>query len=51
MEEVSEIKKAISRKVNRMVGYEVIGLGDLLSILTGPDVLPDLERLIQQIRE
>ena len=41
-------KRKICKKVERMVGYPVTGLGDILSILTGPDVLPLLETYISE---
>lgn len=46
-----EAKMDVCKQVNRMVGHQVQGLGDLLSILTSPDVLPKLENLITQIKE
>ncbi len=44
------VKKAIAIRVKRMVGYEVLGLGDTLSMLTGPDLLPLLEELILAVK-
>lgn len=46
---VLEAKMAVSKKVNRMVGRRVVGLGDTISMLTAPDVLPLLKDLIEQI--
>lgn len=44
------VKKAIAIRAKRMVGYEVPGLGDTLSMLTGPDMLPLLEELIRAVK-
>jgi hypothetical protein len=46
-----EAKMDVCKQVNRTVGHHVQGLGDLLSVLTSPDVLPKLENLITQIKE
>lgn len=51
MAQVPELNQAICRRVNRMVGYHVTGLGDLLSVLTHPDVLPMVEDLIFEIKK
>lgn len=40
-------RETIGRKTTRMVGHEILGLGDILSILTSPEILPSLETLIE----
>ena len=50
MDEVLKAKQDISKRVKLMVGYDVTGLGDLLSILTGPDVIELLENLIYVVQ-
>ena len=44
------VKKAIAIQAKRMVGYEVPGLGDTLSMLTGPDMIGLLEELILAVK-
>lgn len=49
--EILEVQYDIGRKVEQMVGYPIQGLRDILSILTGPDVLPLLEKLITETKK
>ncbi len=44
------VKKAIAIRAKRMTGSEVSGLGDTLSMLTGPDMLVLLEELIRAVK-
>jgi hypothetical protein len=40
MHPTEEAKAAVLLKVRQIVGYNISGLGDILSILSGPEVLP-----------
>lgn len=51
MEERLLASQAVCKQVNRMVGFPVQGLGDTLLILTSPDVLPLLKRLIVEVEK
>lgn len=40
---IDDARKAVLQKVCRMLGYDPVGMGDLLAILAHPDVI-DLTR-------
>lgn len=48
---MSDTKQELSKKIERMVGYIPPGLGDILSILTHPDVISLTERYIKEQKE
>lgn len=46
MDEYQTNKQAVINKVERVVGYVPMGLGDILSILMHPDVWPFTSKLV-----
>lgn len=48
--DADEVEKEIMRKVKRMVGYDPVGMSDLLHILVHPDVVEDTKRYIRARR-
>ncbi len=54
MDEVTELEVKLWRRYQRITGVSVerlVGLSDVLHILTGPDLLPLLQELIAKVSE
>lgn len=46
-----QAKRAINVKIERVLGHPMVGLDDILSILTSPDVLPLLENYVEATKK
>lgn len=51
MSELDAIRREIFIKIERMVGYVPVGFGDLLNIITSPDMLPLTEQLLEESKK
>lgn len=45
-EKAAKLQRDICKKVERRVGHDVVGLSDILNILTHPDVIELTYRLV-----
>lgn len=51
MTEREESERAILLQVKKMLGYEPIGMGDLLKVLTHPDLIRQTLCYVKRIEE